>query len=93
MDLVELFNEVISLATPINTRKAYIKDLNEQLSETGLDSLDLLMVGIYLSEIYGVPEEIAKTMQVKTPGEMFEFLQKHATKEVTDIQTAIGSIK
>lgn len=93
MDLKELFNEVISLATPINTSKAYVEDLNVPLNETGLDSLDLLMVGVYLSEIYGVPEEIAKTMQVKTPGEMFEFLQKHATKEVTDVETAIGSLK
>jgi len=50
------------------------------------------MVGIYLSDIYGVPEEIAKTMQPVTVRDMFEFMCQHKTKEPISVEAALSDI-
>ena len=92
MDKLELFNRLIGVITPVNSMGAVATSLDQPLGETGLDSLDLLMMAIYLSDIYGVPEEIAKTMQPVTVGDMFVFMEQHATKTPTSIQEAMESV-
>ena len=82
MDKLELFNALIAVVTPVNSMGAKADSLDQPLNETGLDSLDLLMMGIYLSDIYGVEEEIAKTMQPLTVGDMFVFMEEHKTNEI-----------
>ena len=93
MDKLELFNRLINIVTPVNSMGAKGELLDQPLSETGLDSLDLLMMGIYLSDIYGVDEEIAKTMQPTTINDMFVFMEQHATKTPTNLQEALDSVK
>lgn len=93
MDKLELFNGIIEVITPVNSMGAKAESLDQPLSETGLDSLDLLMMGIYLSDIYGVSEEVAKGMQPTTVGDMFVFMEGHATTTPTNIKLALDSIK
>ncbi len=81
MDKLELFNALILVVTPVNSMGAKAESLDQPLGETGLDSLDLLMMGIYLSDIYGVSEEVAKEMQPLTVGDMFAYMEIHKTKE------------
>jgi acyl carrier protein len=92
MDKLELFNRLITIVIPVNSMGAKATSLDQSLTETGLDSLDLLMMGIYLSDIYGVSEEIAKTMQVTTVNDMFVFMEQHATKTPTSVQEAMESV-
>ena len=93
MDKLELFNKLIEVITPVNSMAANAKSLDQPLNETGLDSLDLLMMGIYLGDIYGVEEEIAKTMQPLTVNDMFVFMEEYATKIPTNLQEALDSVK
>jgi acyl carrier protein len=93
MDYLKLFNEIIKIATPLNSNKAEAKSLDQPLADTGLDSLDLLMVGIYLSEIFGVSEDIAKQMKPETVGDMIAYMQEHKTKEPVSVEEAIKSIQ
>jgi hypothetical protein len=94
MDKLELFNELIEVVSPVNSRCAYAAGLNEPLPDTGLDSLDLLMMSIYLSDLYGVPEEVLKTMQPITVQDMLDFMEQHKTKELpATVQEAIDSVK
>ena len=93
MDYLKLFNEIIKIATPLNSNKAEATSLNQPLADTGLDSLDLLMVGIYLSEIFGVSEDIAKQMKPETVGDMIAYMQEHKTKEPVSVEDAIKSIQ
>jgi hypothetical protein len=53
----------------------------------------MLMISIYLTDAFGIDEETTKTMSVTTPREMREFLLKHATKEITDVDAAIAELK
>lgn len=93
MDYLHLFNEVIKVATPVNSNKAQATSLDQPLSETGLDSLDLLMVGIYLAEIFGVSEEIAKQMQPKTVSDMINYMHFNRSKEPASVEEAIKAIQ
>jgi len=91
-NLLDLLKGVVALATPLNSNGVNITNLDTPIADTGLDSLDLLMVGIYLSDIYGVPEEIAKTMQPVTVRDMFEFMFEHKTKEPASVEEALRDI-
>ena len=91
-ELLELLKGVIALATPLNSNEVNITSLDTAIVDTGLDSLDMLMVGIYLSDVYGVPEEIAKTMQPVTVRGLFDFMQQHQTKEPLSVQEALNDI-
>lgn len=93
MDYLHLFNEVIKVATPLNSNKAQATALDQPLAETGLDSLDLLMVSIYLAEIFGVSEEIAKQVQAKTAGDLVNYMHFNRTKEPNSVEEAIKGIQ
>ena len=94
MDKLELFNALISVVTPVNSMGAKAHSLDQALPETGLDSLDLLMMGIYLGDIYGVEEEVLKTIQPITVGDMFDFMEANKTKEPpATVQEAIALVK
>ena len=93
MDYLHLFNEVIKVATPLNSNKATATSLDQLLIETGLDSLDLLMVTIYLAEIFGVSEEIAKQVQAKTVSELINYMHFNKTKEPVSVEEAIKGIQ
>lgn len=93
MDYLKLFNEIIKISTPLNSNKAEATSLEQLLADTGLDSLDLLMVGVYLAEIFGVNEEQAKLVQAKTVGEMISYMHFYRTKEPSSLEEAIKSIQ
>lgn len=94
MDKLELFNELIAVVSPVNSMGAHAAALDEPLNETGLDSLDLLMMAIYLSDIYGVDEEVLKTIQPITVQDMFDFMEQHRTKELPEtVAKALERVK
>jgi acyl carrier protein len=92
-ELLDILEGVVELATPLNSNGVKIKSLDENLAETGLDSLDMLMVGIYLGDIYGVSEDDLKTLQPVTVRDLFEFMCQHKTKEPTSVEEALASIQ
>jgi hypothetical protein len=53
----------------------------------------MLMVGLYMCDIYGVPEEVGKTMQVTNCTQLKAFIDQHKTKEPESVEAAIESIK
>jgi acyl carrier protein len=89
MDKLELFNEIIKIAKPYEDEIVAAKSLDEPISEIGVDSLDVIMIVIYFSSIYGVSEEIAKNFNFKTPGEMLILFEQHATKHPQTIEEAL----
>jgi hypothetical protein len=51
------------------------------------------MVGVYLSEIFGVSEEDMKLMQATTVRQMLDYMLSKKTKEPASVQGAIDSIR
>jgi acyl carrier protein len=92
-ELLDMLDGVITLATPLNSNGVEVKSLDENLADTGLDSLDMLMVGIYLGDVYGVSEDDLKAIQATTVRQLFEYMCQHKTKEPKTIEEALESIK
>jgi len=93
MDFLELFNAVAKAVRPAYHDYVPVTDLDIPLTETGLDSMDGLMMGIYFCDIYGVPEEISKELHPTTPREFQTFLEKHQTKPLpATVEEAIKGV-
>jgi hypothetical protein len=48
---------------------------------------------MYLCEAFGVPEEVGKTMQVRSVGDTKAFLTANATVEAIDVDQVIAGLK
>mgnify|MGYP003344096630 CR=1 FL=1 len=81
MDKLELFNKLARHIRPAFYDYKDATSLDTELRDTMLDSLDFVMIGIYLSTIYGVPEEISKDFAPITIGQFFELNEAHKTQE------------
>ena len=92
-DFLKLLTAVVKVVKPFHAEAIEITDMDIKLSETNIDSLDNLMIGIYMTDIYGINEEAAKAMKPETPREMLEFLLQHATVQVTDVDEVIRGLK
>lgn len=93
MDKLELFHAVARVAKPVHLTYTPIASLETPFKEANIDSLDVLLICVYFSELYGIEEEVAKTMLPTTPQEIFDFLEIHKTKEPASIEDAVGQIK
>lgn len=78
---LELFNGLVRVIRPAFYDYKDAASLDVALKDTGLDSLDMVMMGIYLSSIYGVPESIAKDFAPETIGQFFELNETHKTQD------------
>ena len=95
-ELLEIIKHVVKLARPVSAEEMVVDSLDTLLKDTGLDSLDFLMVGIYLSDIYGVSEEDVKLMEMNetsTIRDFFKYMQDHATKHPATVKEALKSIE
>ena len=93
MDKLELFNAIVKHARPARGETVGAKTLDDPIGEIGIDSLDIIMISVYFSEIYGVSEEKAKELQPTTPGQFFELYEANATKHPKTIQEALDNIE
>lgn len=95
-ELLELMNAIIKVARPVSAEELKLSTLDKPMKETGLDSLDFLMVGIYLSDVYGVSEENMKAMKLEetsTVRDMINYVIAHKTKEPASLAEALELIK
>jgi acyl carrier protein len=92
-DKIALMNHVIRLARPVSCDELKINSLDTSIADTGLDSLDFLMVMIYLSDVYGISEEDVKEAPVPLSiRNLLDYMEQKATKQPTSLQEAIASI-
>ena len=92
-DFLKLLAAATVVAKPFDPESATVTDMDMAFVSVNVDSLDMLMISIYMTDIFGVPEEIAKTMQVNNAREMREFLLEHGTIEVIDVDQVIADLK
>lgn len=93
MDFIKLFNEVAKVVKPMHPDFDNAKSLDDKFMDIEVDSLDCLLIGIYLCEIYGISEELGKTLNPQTLREMHDFLMLHKVKEPESIEAVIEAIK
>jgi len=90
MDFLELFNAVAKVVKPMDFVPVESKD--KLFRETNIDSLDMLMITVYMCELFGISEEIGKGLKPTNVTEIETFVTQHATKRPASVQEAVESI-
>lgn len=93
MDFLTLVHEVGKIAKPMHQDSLEVPDWDSPFNELGFDSLDMLLVGLYICDIYGIPEDVGKTMQVRNCTELKAFVDQHKTKEPESLESALEAVK
>ena len=93
MDFLELLNKVARVARPAHHDFVPLESMDQRFENSDLDSLDMLMVGMYMAEIYGIDDAIAKELNPETPAEMLADINKHKTRDPESIEAAVEMIK
>jgi hypothetical protein len=93
IDFIKLFNATARVAKPISPDFDNAKSLDDRLQDIDVDSLDSLLIGLYLCDLYGIPEEKGKEFNPITVWDIYNFLMLHKTQEPESIEAAIEAIK
>jgi acyl carrier protein len=93
MDFLQLFNGVVTLAKPVSAEQSHAKSMDDQLPDLKLDSLDTIMLAMYLGEIYGVEEDTMREMEAVTVSDLQAFLEAHKTRTPTDVEAELKRVK
>jgi acyl carrier protein len=93
MNFLELFNGVVTLAKPVSAEQSHAASMQDQLADLKLDSLDTIMLAMYLGEIYGVEEDTMREMEAATVADLQAFLEVHKTHTPTDLEAELERVK
>jgi hypothetical protein len=93
MDFIQLFNAVARVSKPMHPDFDNAKNLDDALADIEIDSLDSLLIGIYLCELYGIPEELGKALIPIKIRDIYDFVMQHKTREPESIEAAVEAIK
>ena len=92
-NFLKLLNAVIKKAKPYYDEAPDVVDMDLRFADTEIDSLDMLMISVYMIEIFGIDEEKAKELRPATPNELKTFLELYKTKDVNDVDIVIAELK
>ena len=90
---LELLTGLAKIVKPLHRNTVTVPDMDVEFKEIDIDSLDTLMLVIYTCELYGIDEETGKECNPKTARELWDFIQAHKTRDVTDVAAALEECK
>ena len=90
---LELLTGLAKIVKPLHRNTVTVPDMDVEFKEIDIDSLDTLMLTVYTCELYGIDEETGKECNPKTARELWDFIQAHKTRDVTDVAAALEECK
>ena len=93
IDFIELFNGVARVARPAHFEFVPITSMETKFVDSAFDSLDMLMIAMYMAEIYEIDDEIAKELHPETMQEMLDLINLHKRRDPESIAWAMELIK
>jgi len=93
MNFLELLNGVARVARPAHHEFIPIASMDERFENTCFDSLDMLMIAMYMAMIYDIDDEIAKELRPETVQEMYDLIQQHKKRDPESMEWAMELIK
>lgn len=93
MNFLDLLNAVARVAKPAHQDLRPIDNVDTPFTDTDIDSLDGMMIVMYFSIIYGIPDEEVKEFHPKTPKELKEFVVFNHRSTPASIEEAMEMIK
>ena len=92
-DFLRLFNACAVVAKTEANPPVPAISLEDRFADLNIDSLDGLILGMYICDAFKVPEEVGKTMKPASVKEMMVFLAANATVDSIDVDDFIESLK
>lgn len=93
INFIQLFNEVALKSQSMNDELGLAKEFDDKLADLGIDSLEGLLICMYLCDMYGIPEEEGKKLSPVTLQDIYSFLQQHKTKEPESLEAALEAVE
>lgn len=93
MNFLDLLNMVAREARPAFRDLAPLDSMETSFKETELDSLDGLMIVMYMSIIYGIEDDLVKEFHPETPQQLLDFIEQNKTKDPSSVEEAKELIK
>lgn len=66
--------------------------MEDNLAEVGIDSLDGMVMMMYLCELYGVDDAVSKEWHPETVGEIYNLLEANKSREPSSVEGALEQI-
>lgn len=80
---------VSRVARPAHAKETAATFMDEKLQDIGIDSLDGLIMTMYLCELYGIPEDDeTKGWHPTSVQEVYDYLMRRKTKEPASVEEA-----
>ncbi len=93
VDFIELFNVVARVAKPAHMSFKPAESMEDAMADLNIDSLDGLVMMMYLCELYGIDDETSKEWHPKTVQEVHDMMMGHKTIEPESIEQVKEQIK
>ena len=93
MNFIQFFNELAIIVDPNLRGRKLPTNEHESLCDTDVDSLNRVMISVYLCDFYGINEEVGKTMPLTTVATVQTFLEANKTKEPASFEEALGEVR
>lgn len=94
MNFIELFNMVSQVSRPVHAKVAPASSMEDKLQDIGIDSLDGLMMTMYLCDLYGIPDDDeTKGWHPTSVQEVFDYLERRKTMEPVSVEEARKAIQ
>lgn len=93
MTFIEFFNALAVLSNPALAKKSLVTDESQLLADTDIDSLDQVMVSVYLCDVYRIPEEVGKRMPLTNLAVIQEFLAANAEPLNVSFEDALKGLQ
>jgi len=93
-DFIDLFNLVAKVARPMYAEQNKATSMEDKFADLNLDSLDGLVMLMYLCEIYGIPDDDeTKSWAPTSVQELYDLLMSRKTKEPGTLEEVAEAIK
>lgn len=93
MNFLDLLNAVARVAKPLHQDFKPIESLDTPFKDTDIDSLDGLLILMYMCMIYDISDDVAKDFHPETPQQLLDFVQKYKTRDPESIDAAVEMCK
>lgn len=92
-EFLKLLNAVARIAKPFNDDYVDATSMTDGFGDCGLDSLDMLLTGVYMCDAFAIEEETGKLLQPHNVQEMYDFLMLHHKKMPASADEALKEIQ
>jgi len=93
MDHVALFNELLTLIKLTDSENYKASTENDDVTELGLDSFDIVMLSVYLGELYDLDNDQTNKIPIGTLKETFRYVENNGKVKFSSIEEAMELIQ